>query len=136
MARLLEFAQAADDVESEDQLTARVAAITSVFGVTSVSVNLIVTPGRVLRPGMVMGRRWSEWSARYAREMFAVADPCLRMLRAQTRPFLWSEALARFGSAEALRVMAACRDTTSSMTSICRGKLYWRTLRQRRDAKA
>ena len=118
VARLLEFVQAAEDIHSEDELTGRVATITSVFGVTSVSVNLIVTPGRVLRPGMVMGRRWSEWSARYAREMFAASDPCLRMLRAQTRPFLWSEALARFGSAQAVRVMAACRETTGALDAL------------------
>ena len=114
VARLLEFAQVADEIRLADELTDVVAAITAPFGVSSVSVNLIVTPGRVLRPGILLGRRWREWSARYTRETFATADASIRMLRSQTRPFTWSEAMTRYGSAKAARVMAACRETTGA----------------------
>ena len=114
VARLLEFAQVADEIQSADELTDVVAAINASFGVSSVFVNLIVTPGRVLRPGILLGRRWREWSARYARETFATADASIRMLRSQTRPFTWSEAMTRYGSAKAARVMAACRETTGA----------------------
>lgn len=115
VARLLEFAQVADKIRRADELTDVVATITAPFSVSSVSVNLIVTPGRVLRPGILLGRKWREWSARYARETFATADPSIRMLRSQTRPFTWSEAMARYGSAKAAaRVMAACRETTGA----------------------
>ena len=118
VARLLDFARAADEIASAPELTDRVAAVAAPFGVSSVSVNLIVTPGRVLKPGILIGRRWREWSGRYARETFAVADPCVRMLRTQNRPFLWSEAVTRYGTPAGVRVMDACRETTGAAEAL------------------
>lgn len=117
-ARLLEVAQAADGIGSVERLTDAVAAVTAAFGISSVSVNLIVTPGKVLRPGILIGRRWRQWSARYQREGFSAADPAVRMLRAQTRPFTWAEAVGRFHSQAAERVMAACRETTGAAEAL------------------
>lgn len=116
--RLLEVAQAVDGIDTVERLTDEVARAAGRFGATSVSVNLIVTPGKVLRPGILIGRRWREWSARYDREGFANADPAIRMLRAQTRPFTWSEATTRFGSRAADVVMAACLETTGAAEAL------------------
>ena len=114
VVRLLELVQAVDSVKSVAVLSERVARATAAFGVTTVSVNLIVTPGRVLKPGMLLGQGWQEWSARYRREHLAAADPAVRMLREQTRPFTWAEAVERFGGRAALWVMSACRETTGA----------------------
>ena len=64
-ARLLEAAQAVDGIGTVQRLTDAVANAAAPFGVSSVSVNLIVTPGKVLRPGILIGRRWRQWSDRY-----------------------------------------------------------------------
>ena len=116
--RLHEVAQAADRIHSVDQLTAEVAQAAAAFGVSSVSVNLIVTAGRVLKPGILTGRGWKEWSARYGREGLSRNDPAVRMLRAQTRPFTWAEAVERYGSVAAARVMDACRETTGASEAL------------------
>ena len=80
--------------------------------------NLIVTPLRLLKPGILVGHRWREWSDRYGREHFAAADPAVRMLRSQTRPFTWTEAMAAFPSPAAERVFCACRETTGAATGV------------------
>ena len=63
---------------------------------------------------MIAGLGWREWSQRYGRERYATADPAIRLLRCQVRPFTWSEALARHPSAAADRVYDACRETTGA----------------------
>lgn len=117
-ARLLEAAQALDGIATVERLTDAVAKAAAPFGISSVSVNLIVTPGKVLRPGILIGRRWRQWSARYAREGFSGADPAIRMLRGQTRPFTWAEAVTRYSSVGSERVMAACRETTGAAEAL------------------
>ena len=72
----------------------------------------------MLKPGILVGHRWEEWSRRYGREHFASADPALRMLRTQTRPFTWAEALAAFDSPGAERVMRACWETTGAAAGV------------------
>ena len=79
---------------------------------TSVSANLIVTPGRSVRPGILFGREWREWSQRYVRLGYHRSDPAVRMLRDQTRPFTWTEARTRHPSTEGEQVMNDCRDHT------------------------
>ena len=108
----LSLIQAIDGFVDVNQLTAEVMRVVTPFGVTSVSTNLIITPGRVLRPGILFGSRWREWSNRYAREGFGEADPAVKMLRDQTRPFSWREAEDRYRSRASARVMDACGETT------------------------
>lgn len=110
--RVLEFAQRADSITHLEPLTEEVAKVLHTFGVTSVSANLIVTPGRVVQPGMLIGRAWREWSHRYARLSYQRFDPAVRMLRDQTRPFTWTQARTRYPSFEGEDVMNACRDYT------------------------
>lgn len=110
--RLLEFAQRADSITRLDILTETVAEVLRPFGVTSISANIIVTPGQSLRPGILFGRDWREWSHRYVRFGYHRDDPAVRMLRDQTRPFTWSEARMRHASNESERVMNACLDHT------------------------
>ena len=110
--RILEFAQIADGIAHLDDLTERIARLLRPFGVTSVSANLIVTPGRIVRPGILFGREWREWSHRYVRLGYHRVDPAVRMLRDQTRPFTWTQARTRHASSEGEHVMNACRDHT------------------------
>jgi len=110
--RVLEFAQCADTIIRLEVLTGAVAEVLRPFGVTSVSANLIVTPGRSVRPGILFGREWREWSQRYVRLGYHRYDPAVRMLRDQTRPFTWTQARTRHASSEGEHVMDACRDHT------------------------
>ena len=110
--RILEFAQRADGITRLEVLTETVAKVLRPFGVTSISVNLIVTPGRSLRPGILFGRDWREWSNTYGRLGYHRSDPAVRMLRDQTRPFTWTEARRRYASIESEQVMNACLDHT------------------------
>ena len=110
--RILEFAQRADHIARLDVLTETVAGVLRPMGVTSISANLIVTPGRSLRPGILFGREWREWSNEYVRLGFHRDDPAVRMLRDQMRPFTWTEARTRHASSEAEQLMDACLDHT------------------------
>lgn len=109
---VLEFAQRADNITRLEVLTEAVAEVLRPFGVTSVSANLIVTPGRSVQPGILFGRAWREWSQRYVRLGYHRYDPAVRMLRDQTRPFTWTQARTRHASSEGEHVMNACRDYT------------------------
>jgi len=110
--RILKFAQRADTISRLEVLTETVAEVLRPFGVTSISANLIVTPGRVVQPGILFGREWREWSHRYVRLGYYRVDPAVRMLRDQTRPFTWTQARTRHASSEGEQVMNACRDHT------------------------
>lgn len=112
VARLLDFAQAADRTESAADLTARLKQVVAPLGVTSLSVNSIVRPGGAFSPRILIGERWRHWSDVYVRSGFRADDPAVRMLRERTRPFTWSEALDRYRSHAAERVMDACFDHT------------------------
>ena len=118
MVRLLDAVQTLDKASSPQQLTTRIVAATRCFGATSVSVNLIVTPLRLLKPGILLGHRWQEWSDRYGRERFASVDPAVRMLRSQNRSFTWAEALQTFSSPAAVRVLDACNETTGAAAGV------------------
>jgi len=110
--RVLEVAQRADSLTRLEVLTEAVVEVLHPFGVTSVSANLIVTPGRSVRPGILFGLQWREWSQRYVRLGYHQSDPAVRMLRDQTRPFTWTEARTRHPSSQGEQVMNACRDHT------------------------
>lgn len=110
--RVLDFAQRADSITRLETLTDAVAEALRPFGATSVSANLIVTPGRVVRPGILIGRGWRDWSRRYVQRGYHQFDPAVRMLREQTRPFTWTQARRRYPSVEGEIVMDACRDHT------------------------
>lgn len=110
--RILEFAQAADGIGSVEQLNARLAAALKPLGITTLSANLISMPGGRFSPRILFGERWRHWSDHYVRSALHQEDPAVRMLREQVRPFTWGEALARYRSSGAERVMDACRDHT------------------------
>lgn len=112
--RLLEFAQGADDIRSLDALTTRLRTVVQPLGVTSLSANLISAPGGRFSPRIMFGERWRHWSDHYVRCGLHRTDPAIRMIREQTRPFTWREALARYESRDAERVMDACHDFTGS----------------------
>jgi hypothetical protein len=115
VSRVLEFAQAADGISDLEVLTETVATVLRPFGVTSISTNLIVTPGRMVRPGILFGREWRDWSNHYVRSGYHRTDPALRMLRDQTRPFTWTE--ARTSACRMARV-ASTSTTTAWSRSI------------------
>ncbi len=110
--RVLEFAQGADSITRLEALTGAIAKVLRPFGATSVSANIIVTPGRVVQPGILIGRAWQDWSHRYTQRGYYRFDPAVRMLREQTRPFTWTQARRRYPSAEGEIVMNACCDYT------------------------
>ncbi len=106
------FAGRAERTYSLERLNIEAQAALSIFGVTCFSANLVSSPGRAFKPGILFGHRWREWSRRYQARGFAAHDPALRMLREKTRPFTWSEASASFKSVEGERVVRACLDYT------------------------
>ena len=108
VVRVLEFADEIDRIDRADELLARMKERVAPFGVTSLSVNLIQRPGRPVSPRVLLGERWRDWAEHYGRCRYGEDDPAIRMLRTETRPFTWSEALARFRSAGAERVLDAC----------------------------
>jgi len=112
--RILEFAQAADRIDTLPVLTAALDAAVRPVGVTAVSATMIVQPGGLFRPRLLFGESWREWEGVYTRSRFQERDPAVRMLREQSRSFAWSEALARFPSKAAERVLDVCREVTGS----------------------
>lgn len=111
---LLSFAQTADTIDEIDRLTASAGRALKPFGVTSLAANMIIAPGERFSPRILFGERWRAWSDHYVQNRLHLSDPAVRMLREQTRPFTWSEALARYRSRDAERVLDACWDHTGS----------------------
>ena len=114
IARIFEFAKSADSIRSVEKLTDAASNVLAPFGVTSLSTNLIATPRKIVKPGILFGVRWRDWSRQYEREEYHQSDPALRMLSKTNRAFAWGEARAQFASLEGERVMDACRDFTGS----------------------
>jgi LuxR family transcriptional regulator, quorum-sensing system regulator BjaR1 len=112
VVRLLECAGRIDAIDRLDELCETVGSILRPFGATTLSVNLIEAPGRVFSPRGLAGGVWLEWSDLYVRSGFAEHDPAIRMLKAASRPFAWSDALRRFPGRAGQRVMDACREVT------------------------
>jgi len=108
----LVFAERSEWFSSIDELNDAAGDVLARFGVTSFSANLISAPGRMVRPGILFGRQWQEWSRIYNREGHANFDPALRMLHHKTVPFTWNEARERFASAEGERVVRECLEYT------------------------
>ncbi len=112
VSRLGDFAAKIDSITTIPALLAGLRAEVAPFGVTSLSVNLVRRPGGAFEPRGLFGEHWQHWSAVYVRSHFGAHDPAVRMLREQSRPFTWAEALARFRTPSAERVMDACREFT------------------------
>jgi LuxR family quorum sensing-dependent transcriptional regulator len=112
--RLFDFIKSADQHTRLDDLTVAAAVALEPFGVTSLSANLIYAPRQVARPGILFGRRWKDWSEDYRRFQYYRSDPAVRMLQDEHLPFTWDEALARYPSPAAYRVMDACAAMTGS----------------------
>ena len=110
--RILEFAQGAEEIKDLDAFHTRLRAVLKPVGVTTLSVNLISKPGGRFSPRILFGERWRRWSEHYVRSALHEHDPAIRMLREQILPFTWDEALARYRTQDAERVMHACRDFT------------------------
>jgi LuxR family transcriptional regulator, quorum-sensing system regulator BjaR1 len=108
------FTERACQIGSIDQLNAAAGAVLAPYGVTSFSANLITAPGRLVRPGILFGHRWLDWSRLYNRKGYAEFDPALAMLRRMSVPFTWSEAQHRFGSPEGARVIRDCLEHTGA----------------------
>jgi LuxR family transcriptional regulator, quorum-sensing system regulator BjaR1 len=111
-AAALAFTARAEQIASIDQLNDAASRVLADFGVSCFAANLITSPGRLSRPGILFGRDWERWSTRYNRRGYAAVDPALTMLREMTTPFTWSEAQARFGSADGAEVIRDCLDFT------------------------
>lgn len=114
VVRVLEFAGEIDRIDRPDELLSGLKDRVTPLGVTSLSVNLIQTPGEPINPRALLGEHWADWADHYGRSRYGEHDPAVRMLLTQSRPFAWSEALARFRSAGAERVMDSCLDFTGS----------------------
>ncbi len=112
--RVIAFAGHIDRAPSLDVLIEGLRDHLQPFGVTSLSVNLIHAPGRQVTPRSLVDVNWKAWSDQYGRRGHVTDDPAVRMLRAQTRPFAWSDALAVFGGARAQRVMDECAEVTGA----------------------
>ena len=110
--RILEFAQGAEAIADLDTFHKGLRTVLGPVGVTALSVNLISKPGGRFSPRILFGERWRRWSDHYVRAAYHQHDPAIRMLRQQTMPFTWGEALARYRTPDAERVMHACRDFT------------------------
>ncbi len=111
---VLEFAGEIDRIDHPDELLSGLKQRLTPFGVTSLSVNLIQSPGRPVSPRALLGERWRDWADRYERGGYSEHDPAVRMLLTRSRPFAWSEALAHFRYAAGDRVMADCVEFTGS----------------------
>lgn len=116
---LLDFANAACEIGDLEELTRQARAAAAPFGVTAVSANLILSPGRRREPDILVGDdRWRDWAPRYRRERMSRFDPALRMMRTRNQPFTWSEARTRYASPQAEYVMEACRETTGFANAV------------------
>ncbi|MGC1301717.1 MAG: autoinducer binding domain-containing protein [Caulobacteraceae bacterium] len=108
----LAFAERSRDLHTIEDLNAAAECILSDFGVTCFSANLISTPSRVVRPGILFGHQWQAWSRHYGCRRYHEVDPALRMLRHMAMPFTWSEARDRYRSPEGAQVIRDCLDFT------------------------
>jgi DNA-binding CsgD family transcriptional regulator len=108
----LDFTATLDKITSIDQLNDAAGKALSRYGVTCFAANLITVPGRTVRPGMLFGHKWKDWSQRYNRKGYAEADPALTMLRNMQTPFTWTEAQEKFGSSAGAKVIRDCLDFT------------------------
>jgi LuxR family quorum sensing-dependent transcriptional regulator len=106
------FVKTVDSISSLELLSSAAAQVLSPYGVSSLSANLISAPRRVVKPGILFGERWGDWSAHYGRNSLHRADPAVRMLARRHRPYSWTEARTIFPSSMGERVMDACRDYT------------------------
>lgn len=111
VVRVLEFAGQIDRIDRPDELLSGLRDRLAPFGVTSLSVELIQSPGRPVSPRSLLGEQWREWTEYHGR-CGCGEDPAVRMLLTQSRPFAWSEALADFRCAAGERLMDACFDFT------------------------
>lgn len=110
---LQRFSAEADAFTDQEALTTAARAAAAPEGVTAVSANLLLVPGRAKRPDMLIGDdRWREWAPRYHREKLSEHDPALQMTRICNRPFTWSQARERFRTERSDYVLDACRETT------------------------
>ncbi|MBE7219099.1 MAG: autoinducer binding domain-containing protein [Caulobacteraceae bacterium] len=110
---LQRFAARADGFTDAQALTAAAREAAAPDGVTAVSANLVLIPGRDRRPDMLIGDDpWRDWALRYRRQGFSADDPALRMLSEANRPFTWSQARSRYRTSRSDYVMDACQETT------------------------
>lgn len=108
VVRALNFAQDMDSIGRADLLLSGLSRSLAPLGVVSISLNLIHQPGCDGPPRALLAHRWAKWAKFYVASGFITDDPAVRMLHAECRPFTWSEALARFPSPAAERVLDAC----------------------------
>lgn len=114
VVRVLEFAGQIDRIDRPDELLSGLRDRLAPFGVTSLSADLIQSPGRPVSPRSLLGEQCQEWAKHQVCCRCGEDDPVVRMLLTKSRPFAWSEALANFQCAAADRVMDVCFDFTGS----------------------
>ncbi len=114
VASVIEFSGRIDEIMDVGELVAGLASCLTPFGVQSLSVNLIHSPGYDIRPRSVIDQNWKVWSDIYGRAGYVDHDPAVRMLRTQTRPFAWTDALITYDTPDARRVMDACAEVTGA----------------------
>ena len=104
----LEFAQAMDRISRANVLLSGLARSLAPLGVVAISLNLIHQPGFDGPPRALLAYRWARWAKFYVACDFIRDDPAVRMLHVEVTPFTWAEALERFPSPAAERVLDAC----------------------------
>lgn len=104
VARALQFAGEIDRFDRPDELLSGLKEHVAPFGVTSLSVNLIQSPGGPVSPRTLIGEQWRSWADPSERQRHGAHDPTVRMVLTRSRPFAWSEAMIHFPSEAGGRV--------------------------------
>lgn len=110
LAKVLEFAQAVDRINSLAKLDRAVKDVLAPFGVTYYGAHRVFDPGHQARPGVLFGNIDGFWARHYRLAGHVEADPAVRMLFETTRPFTWTEARTRFASKAGEVVMEEARE--------------------------
>ncbi|HKR87697.1 MAG TPA: LuxR C-terminal-related transcriptional regulator [Phenylobacterium sp.] len=107
VVRVMEFTGEIDRIKRPAELLSGLKERLAPFGVTSLSVNLIQSPGQPVSPRALLGEQWRDWADDSGRFCYGEHDPAVRMLLTRSRPFAWSEALAHFRSIDGDRLTVA-----------------------------
>jgi LuxR family quorum sensing-dependent transcriptional regulator len=114
LAKVLEFAQAVDQINSLTKLDSAIRQVLKPFGVTDYGAHRVFDPGHQARPGVLFGNIDAFWARRYRQVGHVQADPAVRMLFETTRPYTWTEARERFRSSAGELVMEEAREITGA----------------------
>jgi LuxR family quorum sensing-dependent transcriptional regulator len=110
----LEFAQCADGIDDAAELNRQFGEVVSRFGVKYFSTIAMAVPGQLVMPRVMFGQVDDQWTARYAANDFAKADPTLAALFETRKPFTWREAARRRPSKIGERILAEVSEFTGT----------------------